>query len=148
MAGVPARNERRISSPISKLRACAAALILVAAASGITWQRASARASAPSKSSIACSTESSANTCDRASVAARLSTSRVNMISILHVEEHGFAIALQDDIEAPGRRIAPAPARHEGRAALFGHQGKHRVGLVGRIAIEIDARVQMAQESA
>ena len=51
--GVPALRERRVSSFLSKPRACADSVILVAAVAGITPHRASARASAASKSSIA-----------------------------------------------------------------------------------------------
>src|SRR5947209_14798510 len=102
MAGVPGRSERRARSAKSKRSARAAFAMEATALTGITPQRASALARAASKSSIACSTDASEKTSDSLSVAARLSTSRVNIPSILHVQEDRLAVALQTNIEAPG----------------------------------------------
>src|SRR5229473_1888316 len=68
---------------------------------------------------------------------------------ILYVEEHGFAFALQADVEPIGGSPAAVLAlRDERRPALPRHQSEDGIGVVCLLVGEIQARVALAQHAA
>src|SRR5215207_8243967 len=62
------------------------------------------------------------------------------------LEEHGLVLALEADVEAVGPRAGAA--RDQRRAAPAGNEGEDRIALVSRLAIEIDAGEEPAQDAA
>src|SRR5262245_59091112 len=90
-----------------------------------------ASASATSQSSIAW-------TCARAESCCATSGSS-------DIEKHRLVRSLQDEVEAVLRGAA---ARDQRRAPLARHAGQDRVLLVLRLALEVDARDEPAQEPA
>ena len=66
----------------------------------------------------------------------------------LDVEEHRFVVALKTDVEAIDRVAARHPLGDQRAATLGGHQRQNGIGGVGRLSIEIDARVVMQEHAA
>jgi hypothetical protein len=66
----------------------------------------------------------------------------------LHIEEHGFLLALQADLELPVARAGCVSVRRERGATLFGNEVEHIVLFVGRVAGEVDSSEKLLKESA
>src|SRR5580698_8467261 len=107
----------------------------------MTPTRASARANAASKSSIACTIDASEKISASPGVDARLSIRRM---ILLYIEENGLAIAAEVNFEVPGFRCTGL--REQRLPAFRGNHREDRVVRVCRIAREIHTRVQMFEE--
>ena len=146
-----------------------------AAVEGITPAAADARASATSNSSIAWITPASEKTSASAPVVARQSirlelsefvaqrpssrllhvatTRRIissRLPSVSQIEEDGLVVSLQPDDElprSPGSSSRPACASRV-VPPVGGHEREDRVGRQLRVAGEIDARVELPQQTA
>src|ERR1039458_2704824 len=141
--------------------------IASAAACGTMPVRASARASATSKSSIACRMESLLKRSASGPVVPRLSISRAGMRCspcdaifyarraelrilriarrALHVEEYSFLLAAKMDVEPPRIALARHWLSHQSVAPILGNQRQYGVLIIRRLPGKIDAGRKASQ---
>src|SRR5271168_1536409 len=62
-----------------------------------------------------------------------------------NLKEHGFVVALKVDVEMINGFAARHALGDQRGATLSGHQCQHRIGGVGRLSVEIDARIVMQE---